>query len=100
MRSRIASLATGCPPSLLLAHHVFAWDGHACSTLNAADPTAVVDDQLRVRGIERLRVIDAAIMPATLSADLNAATMMIAEMGADLVLGKPALEPMIVPEVV
>ena len=71
-----------------------------CRMGPASDPTAVVDDQLRVRGMERLRVIDASIMPAMLSANLNAATMMIAEKGSDLVLGKPALEPIIVPEVV
>ena len=62
------------------------------------DPTAVVDDQLRVRGLERLRVIDASIMPTMLSANLNAGTMMIAEKASDMVLGKPALEPIIVPE--
>ena len=59
------------------------------------DPTAVVDDQLRVRGMEGLRVIDASIMPSMISANLNAATMMIAEKGSDLVLGKPALEPIV-----
>jgi choline dehydrogenase len=62
------------------------------------DPTAVVDDQLRVRGLERLRVIDASIMPTMLSANLNAGTMMIAEKASDMVLGKPALEPIIVSE--
>lgn len=62
------------------------------------DPTAVVDDQLRVRGMENLRVIDASIMPAMVSANLNAATMMIGEKGADLVMGKPALEPIILPD--
>ncbi len=69
-----------------------------CHMGPASDPTAVVDDELRVRGLERLRVIDASIMPAMLSANLNAATMMIAEKGSDLILGKPALEPIIVPE--
>jgi choline dehydrogenase len=69
-----------------------------CRMGPGADPTAVVDDQLRVRGMEGLRVIDASIMPAMLSANLNAATMMIAEKGSDMVLGKPALEPIIVPE--
>ena len=63
-----------------------------------SDPTAVVDDQLRVRGLEGLRVIDASIMPSMLSANLNAAAMMIGEKGADLVLGNPALEPIIVSE--
>ena len=60
------------------------------------DPTAVVDDQLRVRGMERLRVIDASIMPTMLSANLNAGAMMIGEKGADMVLGKPPLEAIIV----
>ena len=63
-----------------------------------SDPTAVVDHELRVRGLEGLRVIDASIMPAMLSANLNAATMMIGEKGADLVLGRPAPEPVITPE--
>jgi choline dehydrogenase len=57
----------------------------------AADPLAVVDDQLRVHGLEGLRVIDASIMPTMLSANLNAATMMIGEKGADLVRGKDPL---------
>jgi len=62
------------------------------------DPTAVVDDQLRVRGIQGLRVIDASIMPTMLSANLNAAAMMIGEKGADMVLGKAPLEAIIIPE--
>ena len=62
------------------------------------DPTSVVDAQLRVRGMQQLRVIDASIMTAMVSANLNAATMMIGEKGADMVLGKSALEPVIVPE--
>ena len=62
-----------------------------CKMGSANDPMAVVDDQLRVRGIDSLRVIDASIMPTMLSANLNAATMMIGEKGADLVLGKERL---------
>ena len=49
------------------------------------DPSAVVDDELRVHGIEGLRVVDASIMPQMISANLNAATMMIGEKGADLI---------------
>jgi choline dehydrogenase len=64
----------------------------SCRMGPASDPTAVVDDQLRVHGMEGLRVIDASIMPAMVSANLNAATMMIAEKGADMILGKAALE--------
>ena len=60
-----------------------------------SDPMAVVDDNLRVKGIANLRVIDASIMPTMLSANLNAGAMMIGEKGADLVLGKPAPEPII-----
>ncbi len=62
-----------------------------CKMGPATNPLAVVDDQLRVHGIERLRVIDASIMPTMLSANLNAATMMIGEKGADLVRGREAL---------
>ncbi|MBW4091843.1 MAG: choline dehydrogenase [Proteobacteria bacterium] len=49
------------------------------------DPMAVVDDQLRVHGIARLRVIDASIMPTMVSGNTNAAVIMIGEKGADLV---------------
>jgi choline dehydrogenase len=49
------------------------------------DPMAVVDDTLRVRGIEGLRVIDASIMPTVPSGNTNAAVIMIAEKGADMV---------------
>ena len=61
------------------------------------DPTAVVDDQLRVHGMQQLRIIDASIMPTMMSANLNAATMMIGEKGADMVMEKPQLEPIILP---
>jgi len=61
------------------------------------DPTAVVDHQLRVHGMENIRIIDASIMPTMMSANLNAATMMIGEKGADMVLDKPQLEPVILP---
>ena len=56
------------------------------------DPTAVVDDQLRVHGLEGLRVVDASILPTMLSANLNAAAIMIGEKASDMIRGKPALE--------
>jgi len=60
-----------------------------CRMGTETDPTAVVDDKLRIHGLQNLRVIDASIMPSMPSANLNAAVMMIAEKGADMVLGKP-----------
>ena len=60
------------------------------------DDRSVVDAQLRVRGVERLRVIDASVMPTMTSAYTNAAAILIGEKGADLVLnpnqtgGQPA----------
>lgn len=50
------------------------------------DPNAVVNDRLRVNDIERLRVIDASIMPIITSGNTNAPTVMIAEKGARYVL--------------
>ncbi len=54
------------------------------------DAMAVVDDQLRVRGIDGLRVIDASIMPTMPSGNINAPVLMIAEKGADLILADRA----------
>lgn len=62
----------------------------------ASDPMAVVDDHLKVHGLEGLRVVDASVMPTMLSANLNAATLMIAEKASDLIRGKAAPEPIIV----
>ena len=50
------------------------------------DEMAVVDPALRVHGIERLRVIDASVMPTVTSANTNAASLMIGEKGASLVM--------------
>ncbi|MEJ0015050.1 MAG: GMC family oxidoreductase N-terminal domain-containing protein [Acetobacteraceae bacterium] len=59
----------------------------------ATDPTAVVDDQLRVHGMQGLRVVDASIMPSMPSANTYATTMMIAEKASDMIRGRPPLAP-------
>ncbi|MHB8666189.1 MAG: GMC family oxidoreductase [Burkholderiales bacterium] len=61
-----------------------------CKMGRADDAAAVVDPQLRVRGVERLRVIDASVMPAITSGNTNSPTLMIAERGAMMVLGGKA----------
>ena len=67
---------------------------HPTSTCVMGPPErAVVDTALRVHGIAGLRVIDASIMPAVVSGNPNAATIMIAEKGADMILGEARSAP-------
>lgn len=65
---------------------------HPCGSCRMGeDDMAVVDSELRVHGLEGLRVVDSSVFPTVPNANLNAPTIMLAERTADLILGKPLL---------
>ena len=59
----------------------------SCTCMMGQHPMSVVDNELRVHGVDGLRVIDASVMPAVTSTNTNAPTIMIAEKGAAMIKG-------------
>jgi choline dehydrogenase len=64
-----------------------------CKMGRADDPLAVVDSQLRVKGVGRLRVVDASVMPTITSGNTNSPTLMIAEKAAQLLMAERTIVP-------
>jgi choline dehydrogenase-like flavoprotein len=85
-----AEIETWLRNTVITAHH-------PCGTCPmGATPDSVLDPQMRVRGVERLRVVDASAMPDLVSAHINACVLMMAEKASDLIRGReppaPALD--------
>jgi choline dehydrogenase len=67
---------------------------HPCGTCRMGEAAeAVVDSELRVKGVDGLRVVDASVFPSIPGANINAAVIMVAERASDLILGIEPLSP-------
>ena len=75
--------------SAVTVHHPLG----TCKMGLASDRMAVVDVELRVHGVDGLRVVDGSVMPDLVGANINAPIIMIAEKAADFIRGEPPLEP-------
>jgi choline dehydrogenase-like flavoprotein len=82
-----AEIDTWLRNSVVTAHH-------PCGTCAmGSTPDTVLDPQMRVRGVERLRVVDASAMPDLVSAHINACVLMMAEKASDIIRGRAPLPP-------
>ena len=90
-----ADIVTDAQIDAFIAEHVESalHPSCTCKMGSPRDPMAVVDPELRVIGVQGLRVVDSGVMPAITTGNLNAPTIMIGEKGADHILGKPMLAP-------
>jgi choline dehydrogenase/4-pyridoxate dehydrogenase len=75
--------------SAITVHHPLG----TCKMGRASDPTAVVDPELRVLGVDALRIVDASVMPDLIGGNINASVIMVAEKAADLIRGRAPLAP-------
>jgi choline dehydrogenase len=69
----------------------------SCTCKMGIGPDAVTDPELRVHGVEGLRVVDASVMPSITNGNIYAPVLMIAEKAADMILGNTPLEPLHAP---
>ena len=90
-----ADIVTDAQIDAFIAEHVESalHPSCTCKMGSPRDPMAVVDPELRVIGVQALRVVDSSVMPTITTGNLNAPTIMIGEKGADHILGKPMLAP-------
>ena len=82
-----AQIAAAVAAAAITGHHPIG----TCKMGIDSDPAAVVDGELRLRGIDNLRVVDASVFPAQITGNPNAAITAIAEKAADMMLGRPPL---------
>ena len=75
--------------SAITVHHPLG----TCKMGWAADPMEVVDPELRVLGVDALRIVDASVMPDLIGGNINAPVIMVAEKAADLIRGRAPLAP-------
>ena len=78
--------------SAITVHHPLG----TCKMGTDSDADAVVDPRLKVRGVERLCIVDASIMPDAICGNINAAVVTIAEKASDMIRGRPPAEAAVV----